>query len=258
MVELRKRKTPPPAPERVTKKKPGPKPKAPKSSAAAVKDAVVEKVEAVKEAVIGGSNGEETEKTTPAGPPSVGDTIDLSAFGGEFETNEGQKTTLAKLVEESKAGVVLFTYPKASTPGCTTQACLFRDSYEPLTATGFSIYGLSSDSPKANTTFKTKQKLPYTLLCDTSSTLIKAIGLAKMPKGTQRGVFAIDKSGRVLAAEPGTPAGTVEVIRKLVGEAPEVPKEAEGEKAKEKEDVEMAKTADEVADTAEKIDSNEA
>jgi peroxiredoxin Q/BCP len=75
----------------------------------------------------------------------------------------------------------------------TNQACLFRDSYTPLTATGFSIYGLSTDSPKANTTFKEKQKLPYELLCDPSSTLIAAIGLKKSPSGTQRGVFVIDK-----------------------------------------------------------------
>lgn len=48
----------------------------------------------------------------------VGETIDLKGFGGEIETNEGEKTTLEKLVSESKNGVVLFTYPKASTPGC--------------------------------------------------------------------------------------------------------------------------------------------
>lgn len=89
----------------------------------------------------------------------------------------------------------------------TTQVCAFRDDYTPLTATGFSIYGLSKDSPKANTTFKTKQNLPYTLLCDTSSTLISAIGLKKAPNGTTRGVFVVDKSGKILAAEAGSPVG---------------------------------------------------
>lgn len=87
-----------------------------------------------------------------------------------------------------------------------------------MTATGFSIYGLSTDSPKSNTTFKTKQKLPYTLLCDPSATLIAAIGMKKAPKGTTRGVFVVDKEGKVLAAEPGGPAATVELVRKLVGE----------------------------------------
>jgi len=148
----------------------------------------------------------------------AGDVITLEGFGGEIETNDGKKTTLKELVDESKAGVVLFTYPKASTPGCTTQACLFRDSYEPLTAGGLAIYGLSADSPKANTNFKDKQKLPYPLLCDPKQTLISAINLQKAPKGTQRGVFVVNKEGKVLVAEPGSPAGTVERVKKLVEE----------------------------------------
>lgn len=56
-------------------------------------------------------------KTTSA-KVAVGDTIDFEGFGGDIETNDGVKTTLKKLVDESKGGVVLFTYPKASTPGC--------------------------------------------------------------------------------------------------------------------------------------------
>ncbi|CAI6338179.1 unnamed protein product [Periconia digitata] len=256
MVELRKRKTPPPAPVRPTKQKKT----APKGKVAQAKDAVVEKVEAVKEAVTGKSNGDaDTSPAASGGVPKVGDTITLTDFGGEIETHEGTKTTLAKLVEESKAGVVLFTYPKASTPGCTKQACLFRDSYEPLTAAGLSIYGLSNDSPKANTTFKTKQNLQYPLLCDPAQTLIAAIGLKKAPKGTTRGVFVVDKQGKVLASEPGSPDGTVAVVKKIVDggslsgdAAAAAPVDKEDSKA-----VEAAKTADEVADTAAKVDSNE-
>ncbi|KAI4189389.1 MAG: hypothetical protein L6R41_001497 [Letrouitia leprolyta] len=146
----------------------------------------------------------------------VGHTVDLEGFGGEVETQDGEKATLKKLIDESKSGVVLFTYPKASTPGCTTQACLFRDHYASLTATGYSIFGLSTDSTKSNTTFKTKQNLPYTLLCDPKATLISAIGFKKTPKGTTRGVCMVSKTGRVEAAEPGGPAATLEVVRKLV------------------------------------------
>jgi len=251
-VELRKRKEAPPAPVRPAKKKAPAKPKKAeeKTVVEKVQETVAEKVEAVKEAVVGKSNGASAAKA--GGAPKVGDTIDLGSFGGEIETNDGEKTTLAKLVEESKGGVVLFTYPKASTPGCTTQVCLFRDSYTPLTATGYSIFGLSSDSAKANTTFKTKQKLPYTLLCDPAQSLISAIGFKKAPKGTTRGVFVVDKEGKVLAAEPGGPAATVEVVKKLVANKDEVPSK------KEVEDHEMAETADEVADTAAKVDSKEA
>ncbi|KAI6714331.1 hypothetical protein PZA11_007822 [Diplocarpon coronariae] len=199
--ELRKRKAPAsePAAAPPTKKK-GP---------------VAKAVAKIEEAV----SPESTTKVngaTRASKVAVGDTINLEGFGGEVETNEGVKTTLKSLVEESKGGVVLFTYPKASTPGCTTQACLFRDQYEPLTATGFSIFGLSKDSPKANTNFKTKQNLPYPLLCDSNSSLIGAIGLKKAPASTARGVFVVDKSGKVLASEAGGPAATVEVVKRLV------------------------------------------
>lgn len=166
----------------------------------------------------------------------------------------------------------------------TTQACLFRDDYEPLTATGFSIYGLSTDAPKANTSFKSKQNLPYTLLCDPSTSLIAAIGMKKAPKGTTRGVFVVDKEGKVLASEAGGPAATVDVVKKLVGapanthedvgnlaEGSKVEKEIEDGKAdaidvevpaasngeaEQKEDQQKADVAADVADTAEKLDDS--
>ncbi|KAF3021454.1 hypothetical protein E8E14_008429 [Neopestalotiopsis sp. 37M] len=254
--ELRKRKAPPPAPE------PAPK-KASKVSKAVSK---------AKEAVVGKSAKPAAPEKAPAAPaapaktgaPAVGDVITLDGFGGEIETNDGKKTTLKALVDESKSGVVLFTYPKASTPGCTTQVCLFRDSYEPLTAGGLAIYGLSKDSPKANTTFHTKQKLTYPLLCDPSATLIGAIGLKKAPSGTQRGVFAIDKSGKVLLSEPGGPAATVNAVKALVESSagietkdepvarePTVEKDAPEEKpAEDKSATDDATAADKPAETA--------
>lgn len=133
---------------------------------------------------------------------------------------------------------------------------------------------MSTDSPKANTTFKDKQNLPYELLCDPKATLIAAIGLKKSPSGTQRGVFVVDKSGKVLAAEPGGPAATVDVVKKLIGgsEAKAAPTTTDPtEEAKltanglngssasapeaTKEDVAKANVAADVADTAEKLDS---
>ena len=85
-----------------------------------------------------------------------------------------------------------------------------------MSGTGLSIYGLSTDTPKSNTTFKTKQKLPYPLLCDPKATLIQAIGFKKAPKGTTRGVFVVDKSGKVLAVEAGGPQATVDVVKAVV------------------------------------------
>ncbi|RMJ28337.1 hypothetical protein PHISP_00814 [Aspergillus sp. HF37] len=192
MVELRKRKAPPPPP--VTEKK------SRKSQAPAKQpeDRGSGQADSVDRAL------------------NVGDTVSLEGFGGEIEANDGTKTTLRKLVDESDSGVVLFTYPRASTPGCTKQACLFRDHYDQLTSTGLSIYGLSSDSPKSNTTFQTKQSLPYPLLCDTDASLIAEIGFKKQPKGTTRGVFAVDKAGKVLARQAGSPDATVQAVQQLI------------------------------------------
>lgn len=103
MVELRKRKAPAePAPAPLTKKKSNPIQKA---------------VEKAKDLITGNDEGS-TDETPPVANVAVGDTITLDGFGGEVETHDGQKTTLKALIDESTAGVVLFTYPKASTPGC--------------------------------------------------------------------------------------------------------------------------------------------
>ena len=101
---------------------------------------------------------------------SVGKKINLTNdFGGKISTHEGKSVTLADLLKQGAAskGVVIFTYPKASTPGCTTQACLFRDNYKPLQEAGYAAYGLSSDSEKANGGFVAKQGLPFPLLVST-------------------------------------------------------------------------------------------
>lgn len=114
-VELRKRKEKeappaPPAKKRAPSKSKDKKEAAPK----------VDKAKAAKEPEVAVAEDAPVAAPPPAkgGAPKVGDSITLDGFGGEIQDNEGNKVTLAKLVEESKAGVVLFTYPKASTPGC--------------------------------------------------------------------------------------------------------------------------------------------
>ncbi|KAK4448266.1 thioredoxin-like protein [Podospora aff. communis PSN243] len=234
-VELRKRKAPAPPPE-----PPAKKPTKAKTAAAA-------KTKEVKEAAPKPRGRPAKQAPSPAAEEDadegasdeleVGKTISLDRFGGEIQKNDGTTTTLKTLVEESKAGVVIFTYPKASTPGCTKQACLFRDSYTPFTSSGLAIYGLSPDSPKANTTFQTKQNLPYPLLCDPKCTLLAAIDLKKAAGKATRGVFVVDKSGKVLAAQPGSPDGTLAVVKKIVeslGAGEQAEKAKEGEEKDEK------------------------
>lgn len=116
MVTLRKRKTPPPADPAPSRKKSATAPK--ESKVAKAKEAVKNIAKPSKSAE---SKVETASSTAPAdatGPPVQGSTIDAKAFGGELETHEGAKTTLGKLLDESKGGVVIFTYPKQNTPGC--------------------------------------------------------------------------------------------------------------------------------------------
>jgi peroxiredoxin Q/BCP len=103
--------------------------------------------------------------------------------------------------------------------------------------------------------------LQYPLLCDPNATLIGAIGLKKSPKGTTRGVFVVNKEGKVLAAGAGSPAGTVDVVKKLVGGGEAngiVPDAADKETDEKKKDSEKAEVAAEVADTAAKLDGDAA
>lgn len=100
----------------------------------------------------------------------------------------------------------------------TTQAQLFRDAYPQLQTAGLAVFGLSADSTKANTTFCTKQKLPYTLLCDTAAHLIRALGLHKHPNSTRRGVVVLDRSAVVQAYTQAGPAATLDAVQEWVKE----------------------------------------
>ena len=82
------------------------------------KGPVAKAVAKVKEVITSSPKAVKTNGSPSTSKVAVGETINLEGFGGEIETHDGVKTTLKKLVEESTAGVVLFTYPKASTPGC--------------------------------------------------------------------------------------------------------------------------------------------
>jgi len=111
-------------------------------------------------------------------------------------TNEkGEDVDTASLTEER--GVVLFLVPKADTPGCTAQACGFRDVWQEFGALNYSVYCLSADSPAAQTKWQTKKQLPYQLLSDPQRTLIGALGAADGNK-TKRSHFVFGKGGQLL------------------------------------------------------------
>lgn len=100
--------------------------------------------------------------------------------------DENEKEVSLKEVAKNSKFLVIFAYPKASTPGCTKQANGFQKNYEDLKALGTAVYGLSADSPKSQLNFVTKQGLKFPLLSDPSRKLISALGAKKSPSGIKR------------------------------------------------------------------------
>jgi peroxiredoxin Q/BCP len=122
-------------------------------------------------------------------------------------------------------GVVLFFYPEAMTPGCTTEACDFRDSLAPLQAAGYTVLGISPDQPEKLRRFRERDALPYDLLSDPDHEALNAYGAwgekknyGKTYQGVIRSTFVIDADGRVQEALYNVKAtGHVARVRSLVG-----------------------------------------
>ncbi|MBS9766360.1 MAG: thioredoxin-dependent thiol peroxidase [Flavobacteriaceae bacterium] len=111
----------------------------------------------------------------------------------------GDKIALTDFVGKK---VVLFFYPKASTPGCTTEACNLRDNYELFLARGYEVIGVSADSQKRQFNFAKKNELPFSLLADEDKTIIKSYGVWGLKKfmgreyeGIYRTTFVINEKG---------------------------------------------------------------
>ena len=100
--------------------------------------------------------------------------------------------------------VVLYFYPKDLTPGCTQEACDFRDNWGALKKKGAVVLGVSADPVKKHVTFKDKYKLPFTLLSDEAKKMLKAYGVWQKKKfmgrkfmGIVRSTFLIDEAGKI-------------------------------------------------------------
>lgn len=115
---------------------------------------------------------------------------------------EDQDGKLHSLKDYKGKKLVIFFYPKASTPGCTAEACNLRDNYKMLQAQGYEILGVSADSQKRQTNFKTKNELPFPLLADEDKEMLQAYGVWGKKKnfgreyeGIYRTTFLIDEKG---------------------------------------------------------------
>lgn len=102
---------------------------------------------------------------------------------------DGKEWTLAVL---SGKKLVLYIYPRDSTPGCTNEACNLRDNYERFLSEGYAVIGVSTQDAKSHKRFIEKNRLPFPLICDTEKRLVEALGVygeKKMYGKTVMGVF---------------------------------------------------------------------
>ena len=113
-------------------------------------------------------------------------------------TAQDQSGTAVSLTDFAKQPVLLFFYPRADTPGCTTEACAFRDAYQEIQALGVAILGISRDPVKAQKKFADKFTLPFPLLADPDETIVNYFDLikpknmyGKLVKGVQRNTYLI-------------------------------------------------------------------
>ena len=121
----------------------------------------------------------------------------------DFEARDHQGT-VRRLSDYAGVKLVVFFYPKASTPGCTAEACNLRDNYSKFKAQGYEILGVSADSEKRQKNFVNKYELPFPLLVDENHDIIKAFGvwgpkkfMGKEYVGIHRATFVI-KDGVIL------------------------------------------------------------
>ncbi len=127
--------------------------------------------------------------------PTVGEQAPI------FQSNDqnGQPVSLEQYKGKK---VVLYFYPKDDTPGCTAEACNFRDNYSVLQAKGYEVIGVSTDDEKSHTKFVTKYSLPFTLVADPEQKIVNQYGVwveksmyGKKYMGTARTTFVINETG---------------------------------------------------------------
>ena len=117
------------------------------------------------------------------------------------DTSGGGRVSLADFLGQN---VILYFYPKDDTPGCTKEACGFRDSYADFKKRGAVVLGVSTDPVKAHDRFVKKFDLPFTLLADTEKKIVEAYGvwgekvfMGRKYLGTHRVTFLIGPDGRI-------------------------------------------------------------
>lgn len=117
------------------------------------------------------------------------------------KNQNGEELSLSDFKEKK---VILYFYPKDNTPGCTTEACNFRDNYQSLLKDGFEVIGVSIDSEQSHQKFISKFELPFNLVSDEDKKIVESYGVwveknmyGKKYMGTARTTFIIDEKGTI-------------------------------------------------------------
>ena len=120
-----------------------------------------------------------------------------------FKDEDGKKISLSEIVGEK--GLILYFYPKDMTPGCTTEACDFRDHSKEFQKIGFTIAGVSKDGQVSHEKFRQKYELPFRLIPDEDFSICNKYGvfrdkkfMGKTKKGIVRSTFILDKDLKIL------------------------------------------------------------
>lgn len=141
----------------------------------------------------------------------------------EFTAADQEGNTITLKQFEGKT-VVLYFYPKDDTPGCTAEACDFRDNYQGLLNKGIVVLGVSVDDEKSHQKFAAKHNLPFTLLADTDKKIVEAYGVwgeknmyGKKYMGTNRSTFIISGDGIIshIIKKVDTKNSTAQVLELL-------------------------------------------
>jgi peroxiredoxin Q/BCP len=119
-------------------------------------------------------------------------------------TAKDQNGRTVSLSDFKGMNVILYFYPKDDTPGCTAEACDFRDNYQSMVSRGFEVIGISTDDEKSHKKFETKYNLPFTLIADEDKSIVEAYGVwveknmyGKKYMGTARKTFIIKADGTI-------------------------------------------------------------
>ncbi|MCH2664123.1 thioredoxin-dependent thiol peroxidase [bacterium] len=126
-----------------------------------------------------------------------------------------QNGDVHELKDYKEKWLVVFFYPKDNTPGCTKEACNFRDNIKPLEGLGAKVVGVSVDSVKKHANFVAKYDLPFTLLADEEQKMVNDYGVWGLKKfmgreymGTNRMTFIVDPKGKIAKVYPKVKAAT--------------------------------------------------